>query len=139
MTTGPSTKIRYFGKGKIHADTYRVRAIVLNGMTYDEYLKSDRWAEIKAKTAKRPYYSKCLACQSVDRINLHHKNYRFIGTHKELTEIIPLCADCHIRVHEIAKTQNIPVPKATSRYMNETKRFASEIRKAFEAALVGRN
>lgn len=128
-------RLRYFGAGKNHADTYRVRAIMLNGITYEEYLRSPHWAEIKAKAAKRSYYSQCLACQSTDRINLHHKNYRFIGTHREMTEIIPLCADCHVRIHDLAKRENISVTKATSRYMKEAKELASWFRKTLAAAL----
>lgn len=133
--SGPTGKLRYFGAGKDHADTYRVRAILLNGMSYDDYLKSPRWAEIKAKAAKRPYYSKCLACQSEEHINLHHKNYRFIGTHREMTEIIPLCGHCHLRIHTFAKAKNISVHKATSEYMREAKSLAAEFAKELATAL----
>lgn len=132
---GPSAKLRYFGAGKDHADTYKVRAMLLNGMTYEQYLRSDRWAEIKAKAASRPYYKQCLACTSTDRINLHHKNYRFIGTHREMTEIIPLCGDCHKRVHDFAKDENISVTKATSQYMKEAKSLTSWFRKTLVTAL----
>ena len=68
-------------------------------ITYDQYLKSFHW-----KNIKRAYYSSrapknCFICGATENLNLHHRTYKhlwkeIIGTHLNV-----LCRKCHLDVH----------------------------------------
>jgi len=52
-------------------DTYTTRYENLNGLDYQEYLKSDHWQMVKKKAKRRKAYQKCQFCDSKN-IDLHH-------------------------------------------------------------------
>lgn len=106
---------------KRYGDTWNTRKDSLNGMTYDEYLKTDHWFSIKRKARKRKYYQKCELCPET-KIELHHKTYKFINTPQELQSIIPLCRYHHQEIHDYAKKYNLSVRIATNSVVKYSKR-----------------
>lgn len=66
---------------------------------YKNYLKSPHWQ----KTKERFYVffeKKCQRCESREKINLHHTDYRNLGIEKE-GDLVPLCQNCHTELHKI--------------------------------------
>lgn len=65
--------------------------------TYADYLASDHWRAFKAAYRASGQPQRCIACGRPD-YQLHHRSYRRMG--RELLEdVIPLCGDCHTKVH----------------------------------------
>lgn len=100
---------------KTYLDTWKNRQIVLDeiGMTYEEYLKSDHWIKFKEKVNRRKLHQECKICGSKRNLHLHHRHYRFLMHIHELNSIYRLCADCHQKVHDIAKRNNLSIRLAT--------------------------
>lgn len=99
-------------------DVFLVRDAILrvNGYSsYDEFLRSDYWKSIRLKVKQAKYrctYDHCWICRTVENIELHHENYRYLLTKYELRSIRSLCRNCHKLVHEVAKQKDIPLNKA---------------------------
>ena len=98
---------------EIYADTWARRDFNLGQMLYSEYLQSEHWARVKEKTNNRQNYKKCEFCDSID-IEFHHTSYKWIMTRHELRTIISLCRTHHQEVHDLAKSNNISVRRATN-------------------------
>lgn len=83
-----------------------VRAFVFLGdcMTkeqYQEYLKSEEWKE-KANVIRRLKYNhpKCELCgKGETQLDVHHISYENV-LHEFPHELVALCHDCHMKVHE---------------------------------------
>jgi len=101
------------------SDTWTIRAIKLK-TSYEDYLKSDHWKALKAKTRRRKRYKKCLFCES-RKIELHHTTYKWIYTKKELLAIIPLCREHHQEVHDFSLKENISVRLASNAMIRKYK------------------
>ena len=98
-----------------YTDTWVRRESNLQDITYEKYLQSDWWKEIKKKANKRKKsYSKCQFCDTTHNIDLHHTSYKWIFTNRELSVIIPLCRKHHYEVHEYAKKYKTSVRIATN-------------------------
>lgn len=70
---------------------------------YEAYIQSGRWERRKAE-----YYflheKVCWRCGVTSNIHLHHHTYVRLGN--ELNEdLVPLCQDCHRRVHDLHREQ----------------------------------
>ena len=98
---------------EIYSDTYKLRSEKLNGMTYEEYLKSDHWQRVRLKAKRRKNYQKCEFCDCKN-VELHHKNYKWILTDFELRSIIALCRTHHQEVHDLSKKEKCSVRVATN-------------------------
>jgi len=98
---------------EIFADTWIRRDANLNGLSYQEYLDSDHWREVKLKAAQRPNYQKCEFCESTV-VELHHTSYKWILTKNELRVIISLCRIHHQEIHNLAKHTQISIRSATN-------------------------
>lgn len=76
--------------------TKRLKA--LGHSSYDAYLVSDHWKEVKERQPKTP----CLGCGIEKRLQLHHMTYERLG--EELsTDLIWLCGGCHTQLHKHGK------------------------------------
>jgi len=64
---------------------------------YIDYLKSEDWKERRKYLMELADYicSKCGAKAT----QLHHLNYNNIGNEELDVDVIPLCNDCHKRIH----------------------------------------
>ena len=61
--------------------------------SYQEYLKSPHWKEIRKRALDRAGHH-CFVCRDTKNLNVHHNSYERLG--KELdTDLIVLCEKCH--------------------------------------------
>jgi hypothetical protein len=81
----------HFGRG------FSRRLRRLGFTSYAAYLRSDHWAEFRSayRASNKPQF--CIACYRKD-YQLHHRSYSRIGC-ELMNDVIPLCSDCHKKVH----------------------------------------
>jgi len=60
---------------------------------YKNYLKSERWQILRLKALQRDNFT-CQKCKT-KATEVHHLNYQYIKTPKELEFLVSLCHDCH--------------------------------------------
>jgi hypothetical protein len=60
---------------------------------YDEYLKSEEWAEFRKDALVAAGY-RCRRCGFAGELDVHHKHYTTLG-HESLSDVEVLCRDCH--------------------------------------------
>src|SRR3990167_3094341 len=74
-------------------------------MVYADYIASPEWRARKKKLWRGTNlhrYPFCRCClRSTKKLELHHKTYVRLGREK-MSDLIPVCRDCHGRIHEIA-------------------------------------
>jgi hypothetical protein len=95
---------------------------------YQEFLKSDFWKELKEKLKQKPFYQKCSCCGNKEEIELHHINYKDILNSSSERFIFPVCRDCHQKIHNISREQNISFKNA-SRKLRKINNYVLENRK----------
>ena len=101
--------------------------------TYNNYLKSKEWIEIK-KIYFGKRQKKCIGCGSKKRINVHHRSYNRLGSVNETKDLVTVCSDCHVKIHEIEKSKGVSVNKATTIVLGtfKAKRRKKKIKKSVE-------
>lgn len=68
-------------------------------MDYKEYLKSDEWED--KRNAVLAYWGFiCALCSSPKNVQVHHRTYDRVY-HELMTDLIPLCENCHERHHAV--------------------------------------
>lgn len=96
-------------KGELNDTTknqFRARNWRLNklGYTlYQDYLRSDEWANIKIYAFSKVEFQKCYICGATTNLILHHRTYtkiRLKSMRKQIQALVSLCANCHHEVHE---------------------------------------
>ena len=102
-------------KDHTYNDTWITRSKALNGMSYKEYLQSDEWRLVKQKASRHPHYQKCWFCQSTQRLEIHHRTYTWLNTKHFMSCLMAVCRDCHERVHQLSREQQVSVRIATKR------------------------
>lgn len=65
---------------------------------YQEYLKSEKWQEIRAVKLKEAK-NRCQVCNRAYRLQVHHRTYERIGS-EDLSDLTVLCATCHSIFHK---------------------------------------
>lgn len=65
-------------------------------MRYSEYLQTDHWK--KTRQTKLREHKKCQICGSEKNIQIHHKQYRWVGREPN-GDLLTLCASCHALWH----------------------------------------
>lgn len=75
--------------------------------SYNDFLKSEFWQNIKVNLRQREFFKKCSCCGIYDNIQLHHIKYKNFLSLSSVKNIFPLCGDCHNKVHNISREQNI--------------------------------
>lgn len=65
---------------------------------YHAYIRSPEWQAVKQRYRASRLPQDCLRCGSSENIELHHRSYRRLGRER-LSDIVPLCRDCHRRLH----------------------------------------
>lgn len=80
------------------------------------YIASAAW-----KDRKREYFSShpkvCVACGSGRNVHLHHKTYVRLGRELD-SDLVPLCAGCHSKVHALHQASQDPLELVTNRFIN---------------------
>ena len=64
---------------------------------YHEYIKSEVWRQ-KRDNVLVFWSGRCAICNSPDNIQVHHRTYERLGQER-LSDLIPLCDDCHSLFH----------------------------------------
>jgi 5-methylcytosine-specific restriction endonuclease McrA len=70
---------------------------------YADYLNSPHWKEFRLLVMAF-WSGECCLCTS-DAQDVHHRHYRTIGN-ESLTDCVPLCRQCHTRVHGVLPSGN---------------------------------
>ena len=83
---------------------------------YREYIKSKEWKK-KRRAFIELHGRKCAACDSKNKLRVHHMSYRHLGNERE-NELIILCARCHEEYHELNGVQQNMIEK-TLRFVEE--------------------
>ena len=65
---------------------------------YSEYLKSEKWREVRQKVIERDGYV-CSVCGSKEDLCVHHLTYRHIYD-ETMEDLVTVCTNCHRDIHE---------------------------------------
>lgn len=65
--------------------------------TYSEYLDSPHWKRLRSHFCGP--MSRCYACDTPSRLQIHHTCYDHLGK-EQINDFIVVCRDCHERIHE---------------------------------------
>lgn len=75
--------------------------------TYEDYLKSPRWAKTRANWRTIPGNDQCYVCKTRRNVLPHHASYQRLG-HERIrsgwrgpADLVPLCGKCHADVHRL--------------------------------------
>ena len=79
---------------------FHVRLKAIGFSNYSDYLASEHWQEVRQK-----YDVQSKRCAGCDRqaFCIHHVTYVNLGNEDLEGDFLPLCFDCHERVHELLK------------------------------------
>ena len=82
---------------------------------YKEFLKSDRWKEIRIKIWQSDIPKRCYICGATEHLQVHHLSYKrlFYG---DLRDVVFLCREHHEKVHEFCGRKNLNLRKGLKRY-----------------------
>lgn len=69
--------------------------------TYDQYLRSRHWKNVKIRYYKTYEYV-CSKCGWTRNLQLHHTSYAHVGNER-MSELTPLCVKCHRIEHGLTK------------------------------------
>lgn len=73
---------------------------LLESMRYEDFLKTTYWHIVRDYVLEA-YNNKCILCNNVHRLNVHHKSYRNHGMeHLAIGDLIVLCKECHAKFHD---------------------------------------
>ncbi|MGL5749650.1 MAG: HNH endonuclease, partial [Paraclostridium sp.] len=76
---------------------------------YKEYLKSDKWSEIRKIILSRDN-NKCVKCSSSKNLQVHHSTYdNIFNEENNLDDLVTLCKTCHNVEHGFIVRKNIIV------------------------------
>jgi len=66
----------------------------LFGLTYAQYLRSDRWAELRAEAIERDGHA-CRFCNKPDDLSVHHRRYPARWGEETVQDLTTMCRGCH--------------------------------------------
>lgn len=72
---------------------------------HQEYLKSERWRKLRLEILKRDNFT-CQDCKEKAK-DVHHIDYNYLGTDKEIDFCVSLCRECHKNRHNIKNKKDI--------------------------------
>ena len=117
----------------------------LNKSQYYEYIKSDLWKE-----KRKQYYSSKLYktlrqnnkgwvcyCCGVDNkpLDLHHRTYKRLGEENIAVDLVPVCRECHNKIHIFHKSNPVSLWTATKKMRNVVGKGKRKIKKTKEQVL----
>lgn len=73
---------------------------------YNAYLSSAAWRSLKARYRASDLVQDCGLCSESDGLDMHHMTYERVGE-EELSDLIPLCRNCHRMVHVLEERGEI--------------------------------
>ena len=79
---------------------------VWSKQSYQDYLQSEHWTQFREQ-ALAHYGSKCYICGDDDTaVEVHHNTYERLGG-ELMSDVIPLCRDCHQGVTDMLKARRL--------------------------------
>ena len=81
----------------------------LDKLSYQEYLQSPEWQDIRRTHLNYAHYS-CQLCNSGGILHVHHRHYNSPRGQEGWRDLIVLCKDCHGKLHD-----KIPQSEQTAR------------------------
>ena len=78
----------------------------------EAYLKSPAWYKKRQQTLQRDNYA-CVECGRHTNLNIHHIRYTNIFN-EPLADLLTLCSDCHIALHD-----RVGYPQSYNDYMTK--------------------
>lgn len=94
------------------------------GITYKEYLQSEKWKQARMRLFKRDGKI-CKICGSDKYINVHHNNYNRKNLGGSIRSLVVLCNSCHNEVHRIAKVNGWYYKKIVRSLKKRHKKYGS--------------
>lgn len=85
--------------GELVGIKYRIYMMPRKSLSYDEYLKTDHWQQVRSEALQRANY-RCQLCCSKENLNVHHNNYENLWN-EQLEDVVTLCRSCHAKFHNI--------------------------------------
>ena len=70
-----------------------------NNKNTSGFKQGKTWDDIKERAYKK-YGRKCFLCNSTNNLNIHHKIPIREGGTNEIGNLIPLCVNCHEKIHK---------------------------------------
>jgi hypothetical protein len=89
---------------------FQHRLQVLGYSSYQAYLTSPRWEDVRQRYRMSSLPKRCVNCRS-PKYQLHHSTYERLGN-EELADLVPLCAGCHKLLHRLLPLAEGKVPLA---------------------------
>lgn len=85
--------------------------------SYEEYLEGFFWKKTKDLLSKKKEFKNCTCCGSDQMTHLHHESYNTWMFRRDKVHriLIPVCASCHLTIHDISRKSNISFVKARKR------------------------
>lgn len=80
----------------------------MSAVKYEEYLRSEAWAE-QRRSALFFARNRCQLCNSQDRLEVHHRTYERLGNESP-EDLTVLCWSCHKKFHD--RLPKPPQPRA---------------------------
>lgn len=85
---------------QLYIRSSRARPFTSSQITYDDYLNTDVWRELRNQRLKLDHY-RCDQCGTGINVTVHHLRYPDIwGAESIEDDLVTLCASCHARVHQ---------------------------------------
>jgi hypothetical protein len=91
--------LRPVRRGRVQASPLPRRTV--SRAEYAAYIRSPEWQAVKARYRASRLPQDCYCCGGRGE-HFHHRTYKNLGA-EYLRDIVPLCKDCHWRVHDIAR------------------------------------
>lgn len=98
--------------------------------SYGAYLKSSHWRKFRERYAASGLPLCCVGCGS-SKYQLHHQTYEHLGEER-LSDVIPLCRECHERVYQHSKLHCIPLRQSDAILRRLFSWTEEETRRRFE-------
>lgn len=89
-----------------------VRRLKALGVSYAQYLKSPRWADL----VRRLRRDRCIACSGRRHLSLHHVTYVRLGCERD-DDLVTVCGSCHSQIHEAAASGNYSLDPRDYRHL----------------------
>jgi len=100
----------------------RNKRLKRNKITYEDYLKSDKWKEVKKFVGQFEEFQKCAVCSFNKNLNIHHKSYVKIFEPRlkiQKVYLVSLCQDCHYKIHKLCQEKNYGLRQGIKKYSKE--------------------
>lgn len=73
--------------------------------SYADYLNSAQWRTVRQRYFASDLPQDCM-CGASENLQLHHLTYERAGA-EQLTDLTPLCAQCHVMIHTLERRGDI--------------------------------